>query len=872
VRPDEREVWVRADRHLADLLELSPEARRPALARLGLAPEVAGCVARLLAATESEGPLDHEPSLVLAASSDGAPEMPERSALAGRRFGAFELDEEIGRGGMAVVYRGHRVDGAFEQQVAVKLLGIGLLSTGAGERFRREQQLLARLNHPNIATMLDGGVAADGTPYLVMELLVGRPIDRYCDAERLDRRRRVELLHEVASAVAFAHRNLVVHRDLKPANILVTAEGRTKLLDFGIAKLIEADAAEPAATIAQERFLTPGYAAPEQVSGGAITTSTDVYGLGKVLEKLIDPAARPAGSDLANIAAQALRDEPERRYADARAFADDLESWLAGRPVKATPSSLSYRLAKAIRRHRGRVAAAAAVALVAAGGLAATLVQAERARREERTAAAVSDFLVELFQASDPAESLGREVTVREMLDRGVEQSRSLVGQPRLRARLLDVLGGVYQGLGRHERAIELWREALALEGAEGSRRSGLRAAALRDRIGVALLDLDRLDEAATELARALADRTRLAGARSAEVGETLDHLGVLAGHREDFAAAEKRFREALAVRRPLAATGRGRDDVADSLHGLSRALDTLGRFDEAETAAREALAIHRETLGADHPDVAHDLNTLANLLSRTGRSVEAEPLLREALAVRRKVYGESHPLVAQSLNDLAVQLDHRGDLVSAADTYRQALASYDGLYGPDHQATLIVRNNFARLLLSTGGFAEAEALFRLSVESLSRGDRDSETGGRHEAIARTGRGDALHGLGRLAEARRELERALAIATDSIRDVAFVAMAELELGRLDLTEGRLASAERRLATAEAGYRERYGAEHIRTARAAMWLGVAKLERGDREDGARLLNAALATQTALLPPDHPHLEATRAAVARIAPPL
>ena len=856
MQEEERELWRRADDALARLLELPAPDRREALERMRLDLETRGRVEQLLSAVARDGgPLEVTAIRALLDSTA----LPDPPTLAGRRLGVYRLDEEIGRGGMAVVYRAHRDDGAFTQQVAVKLLGVGLLSLGAGERFRREQQLLARLRHPRIATMLDGGLAEDGTPYLVMELIDGRPIDRYAEENRLDTRARVALLLQVGGAVAFAHRNLVVHRDLKPNNILVDAAGEVKLLDFGIAKLLDAEPGKTPATLAQERFLTPGYAAPEQLSGGEVTTSTDVFGLGKVLEHLIDPADRTPGTDLANILEQALRTEPERRYVDARDLCTDLQNWLDGRPVVATPSSLVYRLGKALRRHRGRAAAALLVLAVAAAGLIATLRQAERARREERTATAVSGFLVGLFRANDPAESRGREVTVRELLERGVAESRRSSNDPALQVRLLDVLAGVYLSLGLFEPSAELWSEALERASASTDLATATREqlASMRDDLGVALLSLDRLDDSAAHLEQALAERRALHGEAHPAVGESLYHLAVLASSRGDLDRAERLISESLAIRRAQGTEGRA--DQAEALSHLGTVRLSQGRFPEAEAAVREALALHREVLGGDHPDVAQDLNALANVLTRSGRLDEAEPMMRDALALRRRLYEENHPLVAQTLNDLAVMLEHGGRLERAAEVYREALASYRGLYGANHQATLIVATNLGRLLLVSGEFTAAESLFRGALAALEGNSSGSE---RNRAIALAGLGEALSGAGRIEEAEAALRESLALAREAIRDPAFVAMAALELGRLEMSRGRPRIAEPLLAEAESGYRERYGAEHIRTARAASWLGFCRARLGRVDEGEALLRAALAVQSRALPPAHPHAEATR----------
>jgi serine/threonine-protein kinase len=863
MRNEERDSWRRADALLAELLDLPAGERRAAVERALSAhesdPDLKRRLEVLLASLDrATGPLD----IPLAALD--FPAVPEAAgdSLRGRRLGAYVLDEEIGRGGMAVVYAAHRADGAFEQQVAVKVLGTGLLPTSATERFRREQELLARLHHPHIATLLDGGVADDGTPFLVMERIDGVAIDRYCDGRGLGPRDRVELLLQVCDAVAWAHRNLVVHRDIKPGNVLVTGAGDAKLLDFGIAKLLEPDGSAREATQARSRLLTPGYAAPEQLTGATVTTATDVYGLGRILERLL--AGHSVDADLANIRAHALHPDPERRYADARTFAEDLQRWREGRPVEATPDSWNYRLRKWAVRRRGVLAAAALILGVGAAGVATTVAKAAAARRAEREAAAVSAFLVGLFEASDPAENRGREPAVRELLDRGVEETRGMKGEPLLRARLFEVLGGVFLSLGRYDRATEQARAAIEIleqlpEPPEA------RLAELRDHLGVGLAFLDRFDEAERELDAALAARRRLFGDSHATVAETLNHLGVLEGVlRGNCAAAEPLLAESLAIRRgleppqPLV--------VANSLNDLGRCLSRLRRTEDAEAALAEALGLHRAHLGDDHPHVADDLNGLANALSRGGDPARAVPLQREALALRRKLFGDRHADVAQSLNSLGVALEQAGELGEAERTLREALALYRDLFGSGHSSVRIAANNLVLVLLQIHQPAEAERLCRASLDGAGGG----RGGDRERLRARIGLGSALRELGRPGDAEAELLAALEQAAVLSDDPILTARAELELGRLELDRDRPAEAERLFAASERRLRELLGSANVNHARSAAWLGIASARLGGTDEAAADLDAALGVLSRHLPPDHPDVARASRELERLAP--
>jgi serine/threonine-protein kinase len=470
------------------------------------------------------------------------------------RLGPYRVEREVGRGGMGAVYLARRDDGRFEQRVAIKVLKRGLDSDELVARFETERRILAGLTHPHIARLLDGGSTPAGRPYFVMEYVDGRPLGQYAAEQRLGLEARLRLFLAVCAAVDHAHRSLVVHRDLKPANILVGADGAPKLLDFGIAKLLDPDAA-PAATAADLRPMTPDYASPEQRAGRPVTTATDVWGLGLVLFELLtgvnpqaagewrDPpraslaprAATPAGlpesarlsrllrGDLDAILAKALEPEPERRYRSAAALADDVERHLARRPVAARRWTAGYRLTRFVCRQR--LASAALLALVVAVGVVVWQVWAvararDRSEAQRRRAQALAVFLTDVFAVSDPSRSRGETITARELLDRGAERLKrgearaGLESEPQTRADLLHAIGDVYEKLGLVEPA-----------------------------------------EAA--FARALELRRPLPGPEAAlDTAATLTRLGHLATARSDFAAAERAFREGLELRRRHAGDG----------------------------------------------------------------------------------------------------------------------------------------------------------------------------------------------------------------------------------------------------------------------------------------------------------------------------
>ncbi|MEM8933917.1 MAG: serine/threonine-protein kinase, partial [Acidobacteriota bacterium] len=470
----------------------------------------------------------------------------------GDRVGAYRLIEKLGEGGMGTVYLAERDDGAFERRVAVKVLRAGLWDEHARRRFDVERRILATLDHPGIARLLDGGTTSNGAPFVVMERVDGEPIDRFCQRRRLSAAARVDLVITVCDAVAAAHRNLIVHRDLKPSNVLVDAEGHPKLLDFGIAKILDPDraAALGAAgdTTGWRRALTPNYASPEQLRGEPITVATDVYLLGILLYELLtgevphrlqgrplsdaaadltrqppEPPSRrrrtlQAASatteavdstapleidpDLDLITLKALRRDPTERYSSVEALAADLRRLRDGLPIEARIGNRRYRLGKFVARHRGAVAAAVAAILML------TLFAVDRAvqvdRRQEallraETSLARSESLREfvegLFWIADPAVAKGATLTVTEALDRGeAKLGRSTATQPSVRASMHALIGRIRYDLGQMDAAPEHLEQALALYGRVAAPTPGDRIAALRAQGALALAQFGNLD------------------------------------------------------------------------------------------------------------------------------------------------------------------------------------------------------------------------------------------------------------------------------------------------------------------------------------------------------------------------------------------
>jgi serine/threonine-protein kinase len=733
--------------------------------------------------------------------------------------GAYRIVRELGRGGMGTVYLAERDDGHFTHTVAVKVLRRGLDAEDVVRRFVAERQILATLQHPNIARLLDGGVADDGRPYFVMEYVDGEPIDRWCDARRLPVRERLRLVRDVARAVHAAHRALVVHRDLKPSNIMVTAAGEVKLMDFGIAKFLDPHAAPDDAPLTRTglRVMTPEYAAPEQVRGAPVTTATDVYGLGLVLYELLtghrpqhprdrslreieravcesEPARpsavvrrdeRPAGTpppavlaaqrdttparlaralrgDLDRMLARALHKAPDRRYPSAEGLALDIERHLDGRPVAARADSVAYRVRKFVVRHRWSVAAAVAFVVLLAGYAATVTVQAARVRRalsqallEAEKAEQVTDFTLALFEAVDGDAAARGGLTVRELLARGAARAERLDAQPAAQSQMLDVVGRVHQRLGDYAAAAPYLERALSLR----RRTFGAQHAATAESMyHLAVLQAARGRHRSAEalFREALAVQRALHGDGHPRVAQTLDGLGMLLQERGDYAGAERLTREALSARR--AHYGPEHPDVATSLQHLASQLQLQGRLAAAEPPILEALALRRRLFGDTHADVASAMTALGLLRLREGRLAEAESLQTRALALRTRLQGAEHPEVAQTMGLIGALQRRQGQLATAESTYRAALVIARGALGDEHPDVGHMTNGLALTLRDQGRLAEADSVQRVVLAMRRR-----VLGGDHPSV-----GTTLHQLGMLQQRRGDPRAAAALLREAL--------------------------------------------------------------------------------------------------------
>ena len=838
------ERWRQVEEVFGDVLALPATERSQRLARrCGGDAELRREVESLLAADGAAGEFLERPA--------AAPETAPPPSAVGRRIGPYVVLRKLGEGGMGTVYLAARADEAYRRQVAIKVFGYGADRTDLVERFRAERQILALLDHPSIARLLDGGTTDDGRPYLVMEYVDGVPIDRHCDERRLSVDERIELFRQVCSAVQYAHQNLVVHRDIKPSNILVTADGVPHLVDFGIAKPLAGSAlpGAAAATTTGQRLMTPQYASPEQVEGRPVTTATDVYSLGVLLYVLLtgrlpyrldgerlgaveqavveqeperpsaaagrQKLARQLAGDLDNIVLTALRKEPARRYASVELLAEDLRRYRTGLPVLARPSTVGYRVGKFVGRHRLGVGVAALLALVILGLAATMTVQAARlarqrdeVRRERDKAVQVAGFLEEIFEAANPRHAQGETVTAREILDRGAARiTDELADQPELQAALAATIGRSYAVLGHYDRAQELLEQSLTV-------------------------------------------RRRVFGASHPEVAESLYELGTLAYYGAgDLERAEATFREVIEMRRTLL----GDDDpaVAHALNALGLVLISKAELDAAEPVLREALAINRKQLGNVPEQLGSNLGNLGLLMKQKGDLAAAEAFYGEALAIFRRLFDQSE--IAIQLNNLAMLQSERGDFAAAEASYREILAIARRVNGEEHPQVALFLGNFAGVLSARGKLDEAE---RAARESLAM--RQKLLGEEHEQVARglNSLATVLEEQGELAEARALYEESLRIFRQSFdAEHPRIGGVLANLANLLLQQGDPAGAEPLARQALSIRRKAVGEAHPDVGTALVILGSVRLARGAAEDAEPLLRQGHETLRAALSEGH-----------------
>jgi serine/threonine-protein kinase len=682
-----------------------------------------------------------------ATSPDFLQPWPQPRPRHGERVDAYRLLEEIGSGGMGTVYLAERADALYDKRVAIKFLRFD--AGPMRERFASERRILAGLDHPDIARLLDAGQDARGVPYVVMEHVEGEPIDRYCETRRLDVRARVALFAKVLGAVQHAHGRLVVHRDLKPANILVTPAGEPRLLDFGIAKLVgDADGV----TRTGVAPMTPDYASPEQVRGEEIGTASDIYSLGVLLYELLAGArpyrtesaapsdiermvartqpALPSATaqvhgraridrDLDHVALKALAKSPVDRYASCSAFADDLRRYLDGDAVLAVHAGRAYRARKFVLRHRVGVAVALAVAVALVGFALVALQQAGAAREQARVAslerdraARIAAFLQEMLAAPDPG-ALGRNVTVASVLDQAADSVDTQLGaEPGVAATLHLTLSRTYRGLGLLDSALEQSRLATARLDALDA--DAPERARIEVEHGLVLLARGALDEAGASFERAQAQAARLGDAITA--AESDDSLGVVHRARGDDAKAEQHYLRALATYRAMQPPDAGR--IATVLNNLAVVRGNRGDVAASIALHEEAVGLMRGTHAGAHPELARTLFNLANARELGDDFEGAARSYEEALAMQTTLLGDGHADTVQTLASFAWLRLRQGDPTAARDLARRAYDAARAHLPDPHPMTAYAASMLGEALLAGDQASEAEPVLRAALQA----------------------------------------------------------------------------------------------------------------------------------------------------------
>ena len=801
-----------------------------------------------------------------------------RDRLIGTRVGAYRIVSILGHGGMSTVYRGERDDSQYQQTVAIKVLQQATLHPRLRSRLHSERHILATLDHPSIARLIDSGDLEDGTPYIVMEHVDGDPIDAYCDSRNLSVRERIELFIEVCAAVHYAHRNLVVHRDIKASNIFVTDDGVPKLLDFGIAKLLAPESLSHTLPVTrlQERILTPENAAPEQVLGRAITTATDTYALGVLLYLLLtgrspyrllsysqlqleraicmdDPArpsqivvAKPTGNkdldpgrlslrrglspqrlrarlsgDLDAIVAMAMRKEPERRYQSVEALTDDLRRHLLGNPVRARQGDWRYNGAKFFRRHLFAVVAvsAAFVGLATIAGV--TLwqshlsgIEKDRAAQQRDRAQLVSALLVEIFSEADPYHAQGKETTAKDLLDRGADK---ILSDPTLPS---EVRAQLLDSIGLAYRRQGFYERAIPLfERALAVRRAeqpvdAQHVSAALANLSQALTDAGELVSAEGYLQQAVSLSQSGREPRSAHTAEILVQYGYFALNAKSNPEQAKRMFN-NALDIYRAIPGDKHSQLSPVYSGLASVALWTGDYAAAEQHQREALNDIPATTPREHPDHTVAMAILGYILTERGKYAEAEQTLREVLEIERRVFGPDSQRVAAILSDLGLLYDREGDPARGLKLTEEAVKITTERLGPNHYMTGYYHDSLSRIYLSVGNVAAAESASRHALDIYSK---------------------------------TLPERHL-----------FVASTRQFLGEVLLRRGLIAAAEAELRSAVQIDATLAGEGNWRTARSEASLGWALIEAGKTEEGEPMLVSAQSKLSATLGPQHPEAQ-------------
>ncbi len=836
------------------------------------------------------------------------------ATLDGKVFGNYRAIKQIGTGGMGSVYLAERADGQFEQKVALKIVKPGMNSSEIIARFEEERQILARLQHPNIARLLDGGMSEMGLPYFTMEYVEGKPITEYCDENNLTIEQRLDLFKKVCDAVLYAHQNLVIHRDIKPSNILVEEDGTVKLLDFGIAKVFEEDEDQKFVTRTGMRVMTPEYASPEQVRGEPVSTATDIYSLGLILYQLLtgcppyevhstsalemeriicltEPqkpstmitkiSSSGAGTeqktspdfisrkrkttipklkkrisgDLDNICLMAIRKEPERRYSSIAQFITDIDNHLTGLPITARKSTAGYRTRKFIQRHKvGVVITAIAVIVIALVTTFYTIQLAEerdKAQLEAEKAKNVSEFLASIFQVSDPEQSKGETITARELLDNGVKRiENELSDQPEVLANMLGVTGNVYKSLGLYNNALLLLQKSYFINDSLLGDDSPETVKSLNDLASLNFA-LGEYESAIEKFSEALTKRKSIYGEESLEASESMNDLAMVLREQGDYDQSEKLLNESLSIRKKLLSSKS--PEVAQSINNLGLLKEDMGELDEAKELLEESLQIKEKIYGKVHPSYSETIGNLAFLLQQLGEYEKASKLFKETLQIDKQLYGEIHPSISTDLYNIASNTALMGDLNSAEKLYTDVLELDKKLLGEEHPYIALDLNNLAGILSDKGDYSKAEILYKESL-ALNR----KIYGNEHPEVATSmsNLGVMYNRWGKYSKAEPLLKDALAMRIKLLGENHPNVVTSLNIyAALLASEGRYKEAVEQYRKSLALRIKMLGEDHPHTANAFLGLGNALIETNNFEEAEEKINRGLEAYRKKLPADH-----------------
>lgn len=726
----------------------------------------------LNAIEQSEGFLENDDDVQKGLLISDYIEDPDNSAssLIGEIIGNYKITELLGYGGLGSVFLAERADGEFQHQVALKVLRRGMDTPKNISRFQLEREILAELSHPNIAQLYDGGVTKDGLPYLIMEYIDGTPIDSYCNQHKLSIKQRLSLFEDICNAVQYAHNNLIIHRDLKPANIMVTEAGDVKILDFGISKLIRQDTGQ-SATQTQEshQMLTPGYAAPEQLTQQSITTAIDNYALGGLLYKLLvgvtlfdlkdkrrseiesiitgqiplapskrfqlidqktqndiaesrklspDQLVSVLEGDLDAIVLKAVRKEKEGRYESPNDLIKDIKSYQSGRPVTARSNRLLYRLSKFVKRNRAAISATVLVILSIAGFFSYHTYQVTKERDkvqlEAQKAEAVTNFLTDLIEANAPENTQGDTVTVREFLESGFQEVQDLDETPAVQAEILTTMGHTYRSLGEIQKASTLINDALEIQEKQDIESKDM--ARSYNIYGIIQRDMGNYDNAQEALRHSVKMYRSAEHTNTGDYTKALRDLSYVERLQANYQDAYELAREALEIERDLYEAPDIR--IAETLYVLASILRYQNQYDEAIKFQKKSLNMVQQLTDGPHPGVGNNMVNLANLYGAKNNIITARKYYLKALEINKKLYGDVHRSLANIHSSLSSGYRNQEKLDSAQYHSDQALQIQKKV-APDNPQMAAIFDNRARLFAQKGELNKADSLLNKSESIL---------------------------------------------------------------------------------------------------------------------------------------------------------